>query len=118
MAALACFSAGLHGSETTWHASRLRCNLSLLDMGRGCAVLRVAKPFTGLECAFAQVRKQPEPGPLYRMCRQWVQNEPDIEPEPMPGPGVSPLHESDRFLRQVPTARTLCPESRTYSNSY
>ena len=36
-----------------------------------------------------QVQKQGEPLLLYRMCRQWVQNEPDIDQEPLPASAVS-----------------------------
>ena len=35
-----------------------------------------------------QVRKQVEPVSLYSACRQWVQNEPDIEAQPAHAPGV------------------------------
>lgn len=34
------------------------------------------------------MRKQVEPVSLYSACRQWVQNEPDIETQPLHAPGV------------------------------
>lgn len=56
---------------------------------RALSLRRIDAPVAGMTLSCdGQVRKQVEPASLYSACRQWVQNEPDIEAQPQHAPGV------------------------------